>query len=312
MRFVQKPCMDWEPLFLRLVFERQTAPESNSFRDQCTRQLQKRDAESACACQLTFLHVVGAEQDRIELLCEWLCPNCLPGFVQSLEQSFPQLLTIEAGHDDRPVQRSESSFVEIDEQTVELEDGTAVRVGPFKVAQRPIRTREFKEFVDTTGYETSAQRLGDSQSFLNNGTTVGLSKRELAESPVSCVSYSDATAYCNWRGVQLPTEAQWLAASIADSKIHTREEYANQRFWERGGCYLPELNAEWTRTIDPAGSAIIRRGPRWARTTSWREEVRQHRFAVPLDLYDIMTSFRVVIASSNPTRSAQSQCNSSA
>lgn len=296
MRYIQKPCLDWEPLLLRLDFEQQAAPVSSAFQEQCVCQLRKRDAESDCACQLTFLHVVLAESDRIELLCEWLCPSCLPGLVNFLEQCFPGLCTVEAGHDEAvAVPQLESGFVEIDEQDVEFEDGTSVRVGPFKIARVATRTREFREFAEATGYRTSAERQEDFEWFLDNSVTVGLTKRELADMPVSCVSYNDAIAYCSWRGVQLPTEAQWLAAAIADSHIYSPAEYEKQRFWERGNRYLPELSIEWTRTIDPSGHGILRRGPRWARTTAWREEVREHRFAGALDSYDIMTTFRVVL-----------------
>lgn len=296
MRFAQQPRLDWEPLRLRLDFKSHAAPNRVTFQEQCAKYLTKRDAESDCACRLTLFHVTVAEKNRIELLCEWLCPRCLPPFINFLEQSFLGLRSVEAGYEeDVAVPRSGSGFIEVEAQTVELEDGNSLYVDPFRIAQVPTRTREFMEFVEATGYRTSAERNGDAESFLKNAVTEGCSKRELAETPVNCVSYHDAIAYCSWRGVQLPTEAQWLVAAITEPKVYAREEYRSQRFWERGGRYLPELsNEEWTKTIDKPGFVVVRRGPRWARTTTWREEVREHRFVVPLDSYDIMTTFRVV------------------
>jgi sulfatase modifying factor 1 len=135
----------------------------------------------------------------------------------------------------------------------------SVRVDPFGIAPRAVSNDEFSEFVDATGYVTSAENYGT--SFVFGGLlpddfppTRGVADapwwRQVpgatwrrpeggrssidgrGDHPVVHVSWDDAAAYCRWSGLRLATEAEW--------------EYA-----ARGG--LEGMRFPWGNMLRPGG-----------------------------------------------------------
>ena len=100
----------------------------------------------------------------------------------------------------------------------------------------PITVKQFKEFVNATGYETDAERYGWSIVQLNvydykivDGATwlrPDGDNLSIDSLPVTQVSYKDAIEYCKWAGVSLPTyEQYWKLASTDERLIVSDNKY---------------------------------------------------------------------------------------
>jgi len=111
----------------------------------------------------------------------------------------------------------------------------SVGLKAFDIARLDVTNAQFEEFVRATRYVTDAEIRHNAMVFepplkefrwihdrtafwrFPNGVSRGGIEKKMNH-PVTAISYHDATEYCKWAGVRLPTLDEWEVASRGGAK----------------------------------------------------------------------------------------------
>lgn len=80
----------------------------------------------------------------------------------------------------------------------------AVNLPAFEIDRYPVTVAQYARFAEETGHELPDD-FPSQDDLIDNP--------DRARHPVERVSWNDASAYCTWAGLRLPTEAEWERAS---------------------------------------------------------------------------------------------------
>lgn len=183
----------------------------------------------------------------------------------------------------------------------------------FYVGRFEVTVAQFAVFVNETHYLTDAERDGwaYSLSSLVAGSdslkVAGLSWRApgFAQSPghpVTCVSWHDARAFCEWAGLTLPSEAQWERAArgtdarrypwgaavpldgsqvvnCADISLRDAHPDWPTAAWYRDGCVFTAQVGRFRDGVSPSG-ALDMAGNVTEWTAEWYDERAYERYAL--------------------------------
>jgi len=148
-----------------------------------------------------------------------------------LEKILKDMVLIPAGEFLMGSKEGEGAFDEHPQHTVYLD--------AYYIDKYEVTNVQFKEFVETTGYVTDAERKGQGEvwnprevvrwklrsfngvnwkhpnAFGERYPTVweNYDIADRMNHPVAQISWNDAEAYCRWAGKHLPTEAEWEKAA---------------------------------------------------------------------------------------------------
>ncbi len=151
-----------------------------------------------------------------------------------------------------------------------------IEIKSFQISRYEITNQQFNEFVKNTGYITIAEKNKDAFVFrlgldefewiqdttanwrFPNGISEGGIENKMNH-PVTCISFIDALAYCNWANVRLPTIEEWEIASLGGKNnqkyffgdsLKKIYDYAN--IWH-GKTHLMKYKDEDYITTSPVG-----------------------------------------------------------
>jgi hypothetical protein len=220
-------------------------------------------------------------EDRrsLRFLAYWFPQEWYTLLAAYLEAILPFVERLELGCDFEPPFHDDHAYIHVPQKLVELEGGTLEVVPSFEIAKYPVSVGQYDRFVQMSGYVTRPEQIGSEYCFRLNPGWEQIPPTKRVNLPAAYLCFPDVTAYCDWAKARLPSEAEWLAASIIDETVfETHDEAGDRRamLLQHPDALAELRQEEFTGTV-VEGRAVVRQGPYIVRhaEASWNKYDRR-------------------------------------
>lgn len=106
----------------------------------------------------------------------------------------------------------------------------------FRIDRHEVTVGQFRAFVTATGTVTTAEREGGGRQYLGGWRTMpgwtwkspyGAPAAE--DEPAAHITFDEAAAYCQWAGLRLPRDAEWVRAAYSETRREPPAPFAAGR-----------------------------------------------------------------------------------
>ena len=182
-------------------------------------------------------------------------------------------------------------LIQVPEREVIGAGGNARRVIAFEIARRPVTVEQFLRFSRETGYQSDAERAGG-YHYAANEVLDEMGWSAYKDTPAPLMSLHDALAFCEYYALRLPTDLEWLAASVVDwsRTLGGRARVLAMREAMKSPGALREIGLEWV--LDEDSSAHhLRSAPAYVLPENWL--AKSHPLKAASNFFAHTSCFRV-------------------
>lgn len=231
---------------------------------------------------------------------EWLCERSIDIFADYIRKegsNIKQLIIGDKIDEAIPVEDIglDVQFLKVPEKIIYNETQSNITVLSFEISRYPITVGQYKKFTEETNYKTTNEKTGYYLTYFDNDLLIGMGKKEKLSAAATCLSYNDATEYCKWAGVRLPSDHEWLSAAILDWKEEYKKvditENLIQKYLSKS-IALQRLSNEWIgEHVAKSEFAFVRGGPFYLLEKGWKRSKKRKKY--PVSYTDLLLQFRV-------------------
>ena len=148
-------------------------------------------------------------------------------------------------------QDQDAEFIELPQHRVSLPE--------YRIARVPVTVGQFRHFVNAMNYTTTAERQGWAYDWTDTNWVPikdaywrhphGPNSDVQDDDPVTCMSWDDAIAFCEWARVRLPTEAEWEKAASWDEANKAKRKWPWGNTFDSHKCNSHEANIGGTTPV---------------------------------------------------------------